>query len=208
MKPAMSLRPVAAVILAAGMSRRMGQPKLLLPWRGFGSMLEAVVSVYAGAGIQEILVVTGAEQERMTALLAGLARRFPVHPAYNHDYESGEMLTSLQVGLAGLSPEASAALVGLGDQPQLAPQTVTQILTVYNASSSPLLVPSYKNRRGHPWLVGRELWHELLQLKPPATARDFLQRHEREIAYLQADASVLQDIDTPEQYRQSLAKPS
>lgn len=179
----------------------MGQPKMLLPWPGFSSILEAVVATYASAGLQEIVVVTGAEQARMHTLLAGMHASFPVRAVHNRAYQIGDMLASLQVGLAGLSPGTESALVGLGDQPQLAPQTVSRLLALAETSPAPLIIPSFNHRRGHPWLVRRALWPGLIALQPPATARDFLHAHREQIAYLEADPSVLQDIDTPDDYK-------
>ncbi|MBN2147471.1 MAG: NTP transferase domain-containing protein, partial [Anaerolineales bacterium] len=100
--------------------------------------------------------------------------------------------------------QTPAALIALGDQPQIQAGTVQALIAAYQQSQVPLIVPSYQMRRGHPWLVGREYWTELLALLPPLTLRDFLARHAAEIHYLPLDhPGVIQDIDTPEQYAQS-----
>lgn len=200
----MSARQVAALVLAAGQSRRMGRPKMLLPWGG-SSVLAQVVSAFALAGPAEIVVVTGAEREQVEALLAGLTVSCPLRSIHNPGYADGEMLASLQCGLAGLGPQVEAALVGLGDQPQLQPETVGRILQAFERSAAGLIVPSYQMRRGHPWLVGRQHWAGLQALAAPHTPRDFLRAHAAEIEYVEVDTpSVLADLDTPEDYRRHL----
>ena len=188
---------VAAVILAAGMSRRMGTPKMLLPW-GQTTVLGQVISIFMQAGLQEIVIVTGGARQAVESELALLSHRFPVHIVYNPDCESGEMLSSIQCGLAGLSSQVPAALIGLGDQPQL---SLAAIQAVLGTQTNLIVVPSYNMRRGHPWLVGRQFWPELMELKPPQTTRDFLNDHAGIIQYVSTDLTVLKDLDTPEEYQ-------
>lgn len=198
---------MAAIILAAGQSRRMGQPKMLLPW-GESTVLGQVVAVLAeGLGADhktdfEIIVLTGAEREKVEGLVAGLTDKYPVRCVFNPAYEAGEMLSSLQCGLAALGPGVDAALIGLGDQPQVEPGTVSSILGAFESSPARIIVPSYKMRRGHPWLVEKSLWNEILQMKTPQTPRDFLQASANEIKYVIVDTpSVTEDLDTPEDYK-------
>ncbi len=193
-------RPIAAIVLAAGQSKRMGQAKMLLPWHG-STVLGQVISCFATAGLDEILVVTGAERERVTALVDQLAQAYPVRAIHNPAFEAGEMLSSIQCGLAQLSSGVQAALIGLGDQPQMEIATVQGLLAAEAAGAAPIIVPSYRMRRGHPWLVRRELWAEIAALRSPQTARDFLNDHPNEIEYFRVDTpTVHQDLDTPEEY--------
>ena len=104
---------ISAIILAAGQSKRMGQPKMVLPW-GKSTVIEQVVMTFLQAGIEDILVVTGGAHEVVEKTLDP----YPVRKIYNPDYAAGEMLSSLQLGLSKLHREAQAVLVGLGDQPQ------------------------------------------------------------------------------------------
>jgi molybdenum cofactor cytidylyltransferase len=207
---------IAAVILAAGQSSRMGRPKLLLPWGGT-TVLGQVAGTFA-AGLStdslaesrirtdlvtdyEIVVVTGAERERVEAHVEELRRTFPVQAVYTPDHAEGGMLGSVQAGLAGLGPGVDAALIGLGDQPQVREGTVRGVCAAFRETGSPLVVPSFQNRRGHPWLVARPLWEEILHLPATATPRDFLTAHAAEIVYVEAeDDSILRDLDTPEAY--------
>ncbi len=188
---------VAAVVLAAGMSSRMGSPKMILPWNG-STIVARVVRALRDGGAASITVVTGSQRERVEAALEGE----PVSFAYNEDYANGEMLDSIQTGLRALPAQVDAALIALGDQPQIQAATVRQVLESYAQSSSKLVAPSYQMRRGHPWLVERELWGEILNLRHPLTLRDFMEAHAGDIRYLIVDTpTILQDVDTPEDYR-------
>ena len=202
---------ISAIILAAGESRRMGQPKMLLPW-GNVSVLEHVISVFAGAGIEDILVVTGAVSEQIEEAVVKYGRRYPVRSVHNKNYSHGEMLSSLQCGLHALAhpPLSSAdgvttaALVGLGDQPQVQERSVRLVCEAFLQTKSSLVIPSFQMRRGHPWLVARPLWAELLEMQPPQSARNFLNAHSGDIHYVNTDTlSILADLDTPEDYQVS-----
>ncbi len=114
------------------------------------------------------------------------------------------MLSSLQAGLAAKKDETRAALICLGDQPQVQVRSVQRILQTYKESQAPIIVPSYQLHRGHPWMVARELWDEILKMRAPKTLRDFLNRHQRNILYLEFDTpTILQDLDTKEDYLKS-----
>ena len=190
---------IAAIILAAGESKRMGQPKMLLPW-GDRTVIGHVISTFLQAGIQDVLVVTGGAHEQIEKAI----EQYPIRKILNRDYTTGEMLSSLQCGLRKMRDNAQAALIGLGDQPQVQVSSIRAICNTYRAGSSSLIVPSYNKRRGHPWLVARPLWDEILALQFPNTPRDFLQGHSDQIQYVSLDTpTVLADIDTPEDYQKS-----
>ncbi|MBN2550354.1 MAG: nucleotidyltransferase family protein [Anaerolineales bacterium] len=188
---------VSAIVLAAGQSSRMGSPKMILPW-GSSTVIGRVVDVLQQAGIEDIIVVTGGARQLVEQALAGK----PVRAVFNPRYQQDHMTYSLQTGLLELGEQVSAALVALGDQPQIEAPVVLAVLQAYLEKGSPLVIPSYQMRRGHPWLVDRALWGGLLGLLPPATLRDFLNRHQEQIEYLPVAAdSVLRDLDTPLDYQ-------
>lgn len=188
---------VGAVILAAGLSRRMGEPKLILPWGAGRTVLSQVVNVLHEAGASPIVVVTGGAHPELSAALQG-------HPAgcvTNPLYENESMLTSLQVGLAALPADVDACLVALGDQPQIELRTVIGLMEAYQKKRPLLLVPSYQMRRGHPWVIARGLWDEIAHMPSSATMRSFLTAHAQQILYFEADTdSILRDVDTREDY--------
>jgi molybdenum cofactor cytidylyltransferase len=190
---------ISAIILAAGQSKRMGQPKMLLPW-GNLTVIEHVIVTFMNAGIEDILVVTGGAHERVQEVI----RRYRVRNAHNSESVTGEMLSSLQLGLHSMPELTQAALIGLGDQPQIQRESIRFISEAYHSSKSLLIVPSFQMKRGHPWLVARSLWHEILELRPPQTPRDFLNAHAAKIQYVNIGTpTVLADLDTPEDYHNS-----
>jgi molybdenum cofactor cytidylyltransferase len=190
---------ISAIILAAGQSRRMRQPKMLLPW-GALTVIEQVITTFLAAGIEDIVVVTGGARESVEKII----EPYPVEKVYNRDYAAGEMLSSLQLGLRVLPNRAQAALIALGDQPQVQEATVRLVCEAHVERKFSLVVPSFQMRRGHPWLVAHPLWQEILALKPPESPRDFLSRHAAEIHYVDAGtSSILADLDTPEDYQRT-----
>jgi molybdenum cofactor cytidylyltransferase len=187
---------ISAVVLAAGLSTRMGRPKMILPW-GSETVIGRVVSVLAKAGVAEIIVVTGGTHSEVEAALWG----HPVRFAHNSHFANGEMLLSIQAGVEQLDPASHGFLLALGDQPQIESDVVKRVISAYTQKQAPLVVPSIQMRRGHPWLVDRALWVEILALQPPLTMRNFLHHHRDEIFYVEVDSrSILMDLDTPEDY--------
>jgi molybdenum cofactor cytidylyltransferase len=193
----MSETMIAAVVLAAGSSRRMGSPKMILPW-GTTTVIGRVVTVLAQAGLVEIVVVTGGARRNVEDALAGL----PARTVFNPRFEEDQMAFSLQAGLAALPTEATAALVALGDQPQIDMKVVDRLLAAYQQHAAPLVFPSYRRQRGHPWIVARQLWYGIMALEPPATLRDFVRAHEKHILYVNVDSdTIFRDLDTPGDYQ-------
>lgn len=190
---------ISAIILAAGQSKRMGQPKMLLPW-GSVTVIEHVVLTFLNAGVNDVLVVTGGAHEQVKIAID----RYPVRYIQNGDYAVGEMLSSLQCGLRKMPDQAQAALIGLGDQPQIQEGSIHLICEAYRRSRSLLVVPSFRMKRGHPWLVARSLWKDILELKASETPRDFLNHYADEIQYVGVETpTILADLDTPEDYQNS-----
>jgi len=187
---------ISAIILAAGESKRMGQPKMLLPW-GKVIVLGHVISVLQSAGLEDLVTVTGGFRENIEEI----ARQYNVKTVYNVEYASNEMLSSIQCGIGSLKPEVEAALVCLGDQPQVQERSVRSVCEAFRKNRSNLVLPSYQMRRGHPWLIARPLWEEILNMRSPQSPRDFLNAHAREIEYVEVDnSSILEDLDTMEDY--------
>jgi len=187
---------VAAVVLAAGQSKRMGKPKLVLPW-GQDTVIGQVIRTLKHAGLEEIVVVTGSAAPLIEAALQGLG----VRTLHNPDFADVEMLASCQMGLKALDARVEAALVVLGDQPQIEAGVVKSVLRLYAKSKPVLVVPSYQMHRGHPWLVARKLWPAILALQSQETLRDFLAQQAAHITYLPVESSsILQDLDTPADY--------
>lgn len=197
---------ISAIIAAAGESKRMGEPKMLMKW-GEGTILSRVISVFSEAGLEDIVVITGSDREKIELMIGEQAARHPVRAVFNPDYKAGGMLSSIQRGLQDLTEKnVGAAMIGLGDQPQLEAGSVRMILDEFMRSAHPLIIPSHQRKRGHPWLVGRRHWKEILEMSPPQTLRDFLNRQADQIRYVYVDTdSILADMDTPDDYLRAKA---
>lgn len=194
---------INAIILAAGKSVRMGKPKMTLAWKNT-TILGQVIETAQAAGITYITVVTGAARKDVE----NIASQYGVTSIFNGEFESGEMLSSIQCGLRRVEDlrknVKGAVMLFLGDQPQIQEGSVRHIVQEYERTQNPLIVPSHQNRRGHPWLVGYELWGEILNLKAGQTMRDFLNAHKDDIHYVDMEGNdILQDIDTPDDYLKS-----
>jgi len=192
---------IAAIVLAAGKSERMGLPKMNLPW-GETTVIGQVVITLVQAGVDEIVVVTGGARNKVESALNDLPSGLPLRTVFNPHYDDGDMMLSFKAGLSTLDEQVEAALFTLGDQPQVDVGVVQSILAEFKTTHAPLIVPSYKLRRGHPWLVARPLWPALLKLREPKTLRDFLTKYSFNIHYVLVDTdSILQDLDTPGDYQ-------
>ena len=197
MPPEKQLR-IGAVVLAAGLSSRMGVQKMLLPWKG-KTVIETVVDILIESGIVEIVVVTGRDAEQ----IASVYNSKPVQTVHNPDYADGNMVTSLVIGLRALQGKADSVLMVLGDQPQMQETTVKCLVDEWKQNPDSLCIPSYQMRRGHPWVIPARLWEMLFSLGPLQTMRDFIRMNEKEIHYVVVDTpTILADLDTPKDYAQ------
>ena len=186
---------ITALILAAGQSKRMGQPKMLLPW-GEKTVLEQVIHTFKAANVDEILVITGGDREQVEPLVGDSAQT-----VINPEFAKGEMLSSVQAGLMGIKPETEAVLIGLGDQPQVQERSVRLVVEAYHENKASIVVPSFQMRRGHPWLVTLQHWDEIQRMGSTESLRNFLNRHTNEIQYVEVgDTGILKDLDTPKDY--------
>ncbi len=193
-------RRVGAVILAAGESRRMGRPKMLLPW-GSGTIIRHVCQQVIAAGVYEVVVVVGRWRDEIQAQIADL----PLRIVYNPDFEQGDMLSSLQVGLTSLWYTSDACMVVLGDQPSIQPSLIMRLTEAFYQGQGKIVAPSYNNRRGHPLMLDRFFWQLILDLPAGGAPRDVLRANEDQIYHLVVDTeSVLHDIDTPDDYQRAL----
>lgn len=198
---------VGAVVLAAGLSSRMGQPKQLLPWSGT-SMLHHVVNTLLAGGAQPstTVVVIGHEHEAILQTLKDL----PVQTALNPDYADGSMLHSLQVGLSflnSLPTPPQAILVALGDQPQIQSEVARHVIERWRLSRALVVAPSFNKKRGHPMLFSREFWPHVFAAPSQGSPRDLLANFADKIDYLSVESDdILRDIDTPAEYQQELGR--
>jgi molybdenum cofactor cytidylyltransferase len=193
-RPVAPRRPVVtAVVLAAGRSVRMGaQNKLVVDV--FGTpMIARVVDALLASAVERVVVVTGHEQERVEAALAGRAVTFVHNPGY-----AAGMSTSLRAGIRALGPEVDAALVCLGDMPWIAPAHVAALIDAFQpVEGREICVPIYQGKRGNPVLFAARFFDEMSQLEGDVGARALIDAHAEVVFQVPVDQSgVLVDVDT------------
>jgi molybdenum cofactor cytidylyltransferase len=151
--------------------------------------------------LSEIVVVTGRERERVeagVAAVAGGARN--VRTVFNPKFAQAEMARSVQAGLDGLAADTQAALVVLGDQPQLGPAVIAALLQRWRETQSPVVAPFYRGQRGNPVLLDRAVWPLVRALPDSANPREIFKAAGRMEQVALEDDSILRDLDTPEDY--------
>jgi molybdenum cofactor cytidylyltransferase len=189
---------IAAIILAAGRSTRMGTSKMLLPWNGL-TVLESVLRLAKGVELAPIVVVSGAFQNETHTILAKYAPE--VEEIHNSSFAQLEMFHSLKMGVAALMHRCAAAVIFLGDQPQIESHVVTQLITYFGQKKSRIIIPSFQMHRGHPIIIHHDLFPDILAMPDDGNLRVFLDNHKQDIGYVVVNtASILQDMDSPEDY--------
>ncbi|HYO62199.1 MAG TPA: nucleotidyltransferase family protein [Pyrinomonadaceae bacterium] len=188
---------MAAIILAAGRSRRMGAFKPLLPFPSGRTAVEACVESLRAGGVGEVVVVVGHRAEEVRAALKGVPVRFAV----NDEPESG-MGVSVARGVEQVSEGVRAVLVGLVDQPAVTPEDVRAVTEARARTGARLVVPTWEGRGGHPVLVDLEFREALLGAVPREGLRALFDAHRAEVLRLPAASGyVARDMDTWEDYR-------
>jgi molybdenum cofactor cytidylyltransferase len=186
----------AAVLLAAGRSRRMGAFKPLLPF-GERTVVEACIAHLLDGGAQQLIVVLGHRAQEMQERLAHLPLTF----AFNTDAES-EMGASIARGVEQLAPGVETIIIALCDQPAVPPEVIRSLLAERRRTGARLIVPQHMGRGGHPVLVDACFRTELLQLDSVRGLRALFDAHREEVLRLPAASPyVARDMDTWDDYR-------
>ena len=201
-KPAGKLHPVSAVILAAGTSSRMGKAKQLLAL-GESTVLAQTLAHVQAAALHEIILVLGASAET-------IRRRLPspreLKIVVNHAYQQG-IASSLRAGLSAVDPGSHAALIVLGDQPFIRPQTLDRIVAEYQRSQAQIVIPTHQGQRGNPVLLDRSVFAEVMALEGDVGSRAIFARHLDGIVNVEVeDSGVLLDLDDPVDYERLKTK--
>lgn len=187
---------VAAILLAAGASRRMGSCKQLLPLAGKTVIAHCLETLLAG-GIEEVVVVVGPHG----AEVARAARAYPVQVVLNADPEA-DMAASVRSGRDALTPFGTAAVVALCDYPLVTAKTIACLVEAHQRDPQQIIIPCHNGQRGHPTLFPRRV---LDALTTPLTLRDLVRGGLEGITQLAVDdRGVLLDMDTPADYRRTL----
>ncbi|MCS7013462.1 MAG: nucleotidyltransferase family protein [Chloroherpetonaceae bacterium] len=187
------LSKVSIIILAAGASRRLGQPKQLLRFLG-KSLIQRAATEALAVSPKEVLCVLGAFAEQIKPELAGM----PVRIVENREWPEG-IASSIRAGIAALQlTDADAAILMLCDQPFIDRAVLRELMTMWQSSTEPIVATSYGDTVGVPALFSRSLFPELLRLRGDTGARPLIFRYpHRRIPCPQSPA----DIDTPDDKR-------
>ena len=183
---------IAAVVLAAGLSSRMGSNNLLADWRGKPLVRWTVESALASEA-RPIIVVTGHESAKVETALKGLDVLF----VHNLHYASG-LSSSLKTGIHTVPGNCDGAIVLLGDMPEISPSLIDRLIAAFSpADGRSICVSVHENRRGNPVLWSRRFFPEIEALSGDVGARELVTAHEDLVCDVDADGAVLRDIDTP-----------
>ncbi len=188
-------RSISAIVLAAGRSRRMGQPKQLLVLSAKDNVIQVVTRLIRPL-VHRVVVVVGHVGGQVAANLADQDITLAINP----DVDRG-MLSSVQVGIRAVEDPCDGYLICLGDQPSLHAAVIDAVL--HNAAGGAgIVIPTYDGRRGHPVFIHRRYRDEILALDPATTGLNAVTRsHDDdtvEVAW--RDARILDDMDTPADY--------
>lgn len=189
-----------AVVLAAGMSRRMGQPKALLDLDGRPLIARLLDTLRQCDFIGSIVVVTGHEP---AAIRAAATIDASINPAFVHNssYQAGEMLSSIELGAAAIAPVCDAFFLCLLDQPLVKPATIAAMAQSWQITRPVLLTPACQGRRGHPVMIASTCVDAIRSLPPAATLRDWTAQQSDYAKVVEVgDPGVLTDVDTPNDY--------
>jgi len=190
-----------AMILAAGESKRMGKPKLLLPF-GEKTIIEIIVATVVSSKVEQTLVILGSGREKIEEKI----KNYPVKIVYNRDFRGG-MLSSVQCGFKSLPEETRAVLVVLGDQPKISTTVINKLIDAYKSSGKGIVLPVYKKERGHPVLIDVKYGEEVENLSPEVGLRGTVYNHPEDILEVDVETScIFQDIDYESDYKRELEK--
>jgi molybdenum cofactor cytidylyltransferase len=186
---------IAGIVLAAGMSRRLGRPKQLLPL-GDRTVIEHVVGTVVASSLDEVIVVLGAYADHVRTRLDGS----PVRIVENQRFQEGQG-TSLAAGVAALEDDVEAVVVLLADQPGVTTDAIDRVVLTWREQGASIAMAAYDDGRGHPVLFGREHFAALRELAGDAGGREIIRAHLDRVVTVPVEGSVLADIDTEDDWR-------
>ena len=187
---------IAGLILAAGESRRMGRDKVLLTYHG-RTFLETILAQLLDAGVENVAVVLGHHAEAIRAAVdLGGAR-----VVFNSQYSLGQT-SSLQAGLAALEASTPDAVVlCLGDHPAISARVIRLLVERFEPVQPPAVIPTHGGRPGHPVVIGRALFPELLALSAAVGADTVMHKYRDSTHFVEVgDPGILLDVDDPDGY--------
>jgi len=190
---------LAAVILAAGESRRMGSPKALIPMRGI-TFVQHLVDATRLPRVGVTRIVLGAGAEEIRAKLDVDSAMIVVNP----DWEKGQ-LSSIHIAIRSLPPGTEGLILAPVDHPLISTNLVLRLIKHFDSSDKPIVLPTFHSRRGHPVIFRASLYDELLEASPEVGARQVVWAHEQEIAEVATEEEgVVLNLNDPETLKKAM----
>ncbi|MEZ4829879.1 MAG: nucleotidyltransferase family protein [Bacteroidia bacterium] len=192
---------ISCIVLAAGLSRRMGEEnKLLLPFRG-QALISRILGEVVDAGVGEVIAVTGFEPQKVRAA----AQNSQVRWVHNQDYING-MTTSIQAGVAASSTETEGFMICLGDQPLITASEYRDIATMFSEQKKNreryIQVPVFEGKRGNPVIFSSTFREEILAHSEMEGCREIILSNQPFVHYFTfPNSHIISDIDTPDDYK-------
>jgi len=172
---------ISAIILAAGESRRMGEPKQLMPL-GKTTILERTVDNFLNSEVHDVIVVVGYRAEEVISLIADRSVAIAVNSAYREG-----MSTSIVAGLSLISDKTQGVMLALADQPFIDSHTINHLIEAFGAHNKNIAIPVYQGKRGHPVIFAIKYKEELLRLKGDIGGREIIGQHPDDILEVTVD---------------------
>jgi molybdenum cofactor cytidylyltransferase len=189
------VKGIWAVILAAGESKRMNRPKLVMPY-GESTIIENVIANIPGNLVEGKIIVLGGWMNEILEVIAGL----PVKHCFNDDYKKG-MLSSVRCGVKALPENAGAVIIYPGDQPGIPPEVTGKLIRAREETGKGIIISVHEGKRGHPILIDKKYFSEINTLDERNGLRELSLRHPDDIHEAETGSIiVLKDIDTHEDY--------
>jgi len=177
----------------------MGFPKMLLTFNG-RTMLENVISNIENSVINNIMVVLGAEQKTIEEVV----RKTSANSCYNDNYKEG-MLSSVQCGFRNIPSDSEAVLVFQGDQPLIFSNVINEVIDAYRSTDKGIVIPVYKNKRGHPLLINKRYFADIEGLDHSEGLRSLAVKFSDDVLEVETNSpGILRDFDTYEEYKKEV----
>ena len=188
---------ISGILLAAGESKRMGKPKLLLNL-GESNIINTTIEKFLKSEIFELIIVLGHEAQKIECSLSEQDKRIKF--VTNENYREG-MSTSIKCGVLTASKDSEAFLIALGDQPLISPKIINRLIEKYQSSGAGIITVMHQSLRGHPVIISKKYVQEILSLNGYIGARDLLKQHLDDTASINIESSEeFFDVDKTQDY--------
>lgn len=201
LQPSTSPRRLGAIVLAAGMSSRMGSHKALLDLDGRPLISRLIDCIEQLSQVERTIVVTGHQAAGIRDAVTQL-NSMRVNFIHNAAHEAGEMISSVKAGASAVWDAWDGFFLLLLDQPILQSDTLHAMAEAFKANNPSMVVPTYREKRGHPLLIASRCVTSIVTLPPDATLREFVSQVRDATVMVEVDdPGIVTDVDTPEDYQ-------